>query len=221
MSEYLSDDEKAERVKRWWADHGASILLGLALGVAGLVAWQWWSAREETRAEQASELFQVAQRSVEFGDYDRAEALIADLEQGARRTPYHALALALRAEIATRRALVDGDDVESTDAAALDAAIDAALAVRERLSDRRDRELRELFALRLARLYVARGDLNAARAVLREVRSPAYRGLVLEVEGDIAMAEGDLATARERFEAAIEAGADREALRLKRDAAAS
>lgn len=221
MSEYLTDDEKAERVKRWWADHGASILLGLALGIAGLVAWNWWGGREEARAEQASELFQVAQMSVEIGDYDRAEALIGDLEQGARGTPYRALALALRAEVATRRALTDNDGAESADAAAIESAIEAARAARERLSERRDRELRELFALRLARLYVAKGDVASARAVLGEVRSQAYRGLVLEVEGDIAMAEGDLATARERFEAAIDAGVDHEALRLKRDAAAS
>ncbi|MFN4262137.1 MAG: YfgM family protein [Thioalkalivibrionaceae bacterium] len=245
MSEYLTDEEKAERIKRWWAEHGTSILLGLVIGIAGLVAWNWWGGREDARAEQASELFQVAQVAVQVGSFERAESLLADLEQGARGTPYWALSAALRAELETRRALagssplggvnladddsalapeltmVPMDGAVVDDDTALRAAIVAATGARDRLSERKNRELRDLLSVRLARLHVTAGDAAAARATLDEVGSDAFRGLILEIEGDLAMLEGDYRTARERFDAAIAAGVDHEAIRLKRDAASS
>lgn len=197
----LTDEEKAERIKQWWSENGIAIAAGLILGIAGLLGWNWWSDREEARAQAASEMYQALQAAAQTGQKERAGELAdAVIEQG-RGTPYRALAWIYRAEAAMSRG-----DTEAT-LEALRAARDAAP----------DRGYREIVSLRLARQLIVAERLDAAQAALAEIRSPAFVGLRRELEGDLARARGDLELARERYREALDAGHSPEYLRLKHE----
>lgn len=195
----LTDEEKAERIKQWWADNGMAIVAGLVLGIAGLFGWNWWSDREETRAQAASEMYQALQVAGQTGQTERAlELADAVIEQG-RGTPYRALAWVYRADEAIAR-----DDPESA-IGALQSARDAAP----------DRGYRQVLTLRLARQMILADRLDDAEATLADVRSDAFTGLKRELQGDLARARGDRDGARERYQAALDAGHSPEYLRLK------
>ncbi|MFO7954297.1 YfgM family protein [Thioalkalivibrio sp.] len=196
---YLTDEEKAERIKQWWSDNGLAIVAGLVLGIGGLLGWNWWSDREETRAQGASEMYQALQTAGQNGQTERAlELADAVIEQG-RGTPYRALAWIYRADAAIAQ-----DDAE--------AAIDALQAARDAAPDR---GYREVLTLRLVRQMILAERLDDAEATLGDIRSDAFTGLKRELEGDLARARGDDERAREHYEAALDAGHSPEYLRLK------
>jgi predicted negative regulator of RcsB-dependent stress response len=199
---YLTDEEKAERIKQWWSDNGAAIIGGLAIGIAGLFGWNWWTDRQTDRAEEASELYTMVLSHVEAGRYSQASALATELAAKGRRMPYASMGWALMADVAVRQ-----DDPERA-IHALEQARDTA----------RDQGYRQVLSLRLARHLLAAERLEEAEAALADITAEAFAGLRAEVRGDIARARGDSELARRHYEEALAAGHDTEFLRLKLDA---
>ncbi len=196
---YLTDEEKAERIKQWWSDNAVPIIAGLVLGIAGLFGWNWWTDQQEARAQMASEMYQALLAADHAGDAARAAELADHLIEEGRRTPYRALAWVYRADAA----IAAGDTEDAI--AALRAASDAAP----------DRGYRDLMTLRMARQMILAGQHDEAEAALAGVQDEAFRGLKLELEGDLARARGDRELARERYGEALDAGHSPEYLRLK------
>jgi predicted negative regulator of RcsB-dependent stress response len=201
MSSYLTDEEKAEAIKKWWVDNGTAIIGGLVLGVAGLFGWNWWTDRQDARAEAASELYSIVLSQVNAGQYTRASALATDLTEKGRGTPYAAMGWALVADIAVRQ------QESERSIHALEQARKAT----------RDRGYRQVLSLRLARHLVAAERLSEAETLLADVTGEAFAGLRAEVLGDIARARGDTQQARQLYLEARMAGNDTEFLRLKID----
>jgi predicted negative regulator of RcsB-dependent stress response len=198
---YLTDEEKAEAIKKWWVDNGTAVIGGLVLGVAGLFGWNWWTDRQDARAEAASELYSMALAQVSAGQDTRASALASDLTEKGRGTPYAAMGWALVADIAVRQ-----QDNER-----------AIHALEQARTTTRDQGYRQVLSLRLARHLVAAERLDEAETLLGEVTGDAFAGLRAEVRGDIARARGDTQRARELYLEARAAGNDTEFLRLKID----
>jgi predicted negative regulator of RcsB-dependent stress response len=197
----LSDEEKAEAIKKWWAENATSVIGGLAIGIAGLFGWNWWTDRQEAKAETASELYTVVLSHAGAGRFTQAAAVAAELTEKGRGTPYVAMAWALVADIAVRQ-----DDGER--------AIHALERARETAHDR---GYRQVLALRLARHLAAADRLDEAETLLAEVQAEAFAGLRAEVWGDIARARGQNERAQQYYEEAVAAGHNTEFLRLKLD----
>ena len=196
---YLTDEEKAERIKQWWSENAVAIIAGLVLGIGGLFGWNWWSDRQEARAQGASDLYLALQATVEAGDLQRAAQISDQVIEHGRGTPYEALAWVHRADVA----ISEGDTEGAV--AALRAARDAAP----------DDGYRSLMTLRLARQLILAERLDEAEAALAGVRSDAFLGLRLELQGDLARARGDQDQAREHYREALDVGHSPEYLRLK------
>ncbi|AHE98835.1 YfgM family protein [Thioalkalivibrio paradoxus] len=198
---YLTDEEKAEAIKKWWSDNGAAVIGGLVLGIAGLFGWNWWTDRQASKAEAASEIYMAVLSHVGAGQYAQASALATDLVEKGRGTPYAAMGWALIADMAVRQS----DD---------DRAIHALEQARE---NARDKGYRQVLTLRLVRHLVAQERLDEAETLLGEVRDEPFAGLRAELHGDIARDRGETERARQFYEEALAAGHNTEYLRLKLD----
>lgn len=205
MDEFLSEREQVDRIRQWWKENGAWIIVGIGGGILALVSWNWWQGYQLQRAEQASAIFSVVAEAAIEGRVEEVRRGVERLEAGHGSSPYlqHgrlALAATLTGVGETAGAIELFEQV---------------------LGDTRDPELALIARLRLARLLAAEGDDERALRLVRGVDAGAFAPALLELEGDVLAGRGDLEGAREAYRRAL-AGAevhgpiiDREFVQLK------
>ena len=187
MADYLTDDEQAERLKRWWEQNGTSLVIGLVLAVGAVVGWRYYQEYRVERADMASDAYAafVAARR-EATPTDEPLAIIDTEFEG---STYHVFTLLYRA----------ADQVEESD-------WEEALALLERAVDlAEDGPVRDVARLRVAKLLYQLNRLEDSEAQLAMVRSPGFEAHVAELSGDVFFARGDMARARDAYQAAIDA----------------
>jgi len=58
VSVHLTEEEQFEMLKRWWADNGRSIVIGVVLAVGAYFGWQGWEGQQQKNAAAAAFLFE-------------------------------------------------------------------------------------------------------------------------------------------------------------------
>ena len=194
--ELISDDERAEQIKKWWRENGTSIGAGIAIAIAGVFGWQYWQQSQKDQAEAASLQFKVASEA----ETDKVKALKAVAEEFGS-TPYAALA-----------SLGAASEASQTDTASAIESLKIAI-------EGKDSNVADIAKIRLARLYIAEGKLSEAESLLDTKLAVAYTSLVEELRGDLYVAKKDLQKAREAYDKAILSVGSNPAqyLRMKRD----
>ena len=82
-----------EAIKKWWKENGASLILGLGIGVAALLGWREYLSYQTNHSAEASDLYQAVQTQVMNNRLDDAHIGKADLIRTEYSdTPYAALA---------------------------------------------------------------------------------------------------------------------------------
>ncbi|MFO7581695.1 YfgM family protein [Guyparkeria sp.] len=195
-----SDEEQIERIRDWWAEHGRTVIAGIALGVVAIAGWYGWQGWQENRVASASAAFGALEQRAAADDNAEVVELAREVATAYDGTSYASLAWLLGAGVA-----VENNDLE-TAAAYLERATDST----------RQPQLVATAELRLARVLWAEGDHAAALQRLND--APAgFEGLYAELRGDILLDEGDLAGARSAYETAAASDAANGLLQLKLD----
>jgi predicted negative regulator of RcsB-dependent stress response len=190
---YESEKEQVEALKKWWKDNGSSLVTGVLLGLAVLFGVKAWFGYQERQAESASNLYTQFMNALAQQDTDTltkaGSLLIADFGS----TPYAPLAALGLAKV----------QLESGETEA------ARVQLQWALEHADQRFIAHSARLRLVRLLIAEGDLDAAASRLAEVADPGeYAALYAELRGDIALARGDLAAAHAAYGQALAAAGD-------------
>ncbi len=203
MSQYETDDEKVEAIKKWWKENGKSVAAGVVIGLAAVFGWRGWTDYRNSVAGAASADFEQLLVNADGGAAESAIKQAELLRSDYGSTPYAALGSLVAAKV----------QYESGDPA-------AAMATLQRvIADAPDPALAQLAGLRLARIQVAEGKLDdAAATVAAHDDGAAFKGDFAAVRGDIAAARGDTAKARAEYEQAIAEGSGlSQLIRLKLD----
>ncbi len=210
VDEYLSEREQADQLRRWLRENWIWLVAGVALTLAGYYGYRWWESRQATRAVAAGERFTAMLEAIGAGRSEDGVKIAGELTGEYADTPY-----AEQATLVLARMDVDGGDF---------AAAEAKLA---RVADgSKDPDLRTVARIRLARVQLAQGRYDDALATLDKVAAPSVEARVLELKGDVKLAQGDRAGALEQWQRADTALAadpastgqlDAELLRLKID----
>ena len=186
MSEFRTDEEWVDWIRNWWSRHGLALIAGIVLAVGGVIGWRWYQDYRQGQAEGAS---------LEYSAYLTARALggdasedAANLAQAREGTAYHVFALMHEASDA-----VGSEDFERA-AALLSASMDYA----------QDDILRDLVAVRLAKVQRQLGEIDEALEILAGVLSPGFAAQVAELTGDILLQKGDDLGARQAYQSALE-----------------
>ena len=199
--EQYTDDERVEDLRKWWKENGASILIGIALGVIAIFGWRYWISHRDAQAETASQAYDAFVAVVEKPDADQARQRGQALTTGFPKSPYAALAALRLAHLA-----LDGGD-RATAVQHLEWAIDHA-----RLD-----ELRDIARLRLARVRLAAGQTAEAEKLLEGVATASLNAEREELKGDLYLAGNHPEKARTAYAAALAASGDSRLLQLKLD----
>ncbi len=200
-----SDDEQVEALKKWWAENGRSLVVGLVLGISGIFGWQYWQGYTAQRAEVASleyELMIVALKENKAREVEsRAEQLVLNFSS----TPYAALA-----GLAVARSKVDAGDM-----------VGAQPHLQWVIDNASDAAVKALAAYRLARVTLSAGDAAGAKVMIPEDKPVGFAAHYAELEGDIAFSLGNTDSARKAYAVALElmdtTAARRSLVQMKKD----
>lgn len=173
IDDLLDEHEQSERVLAWLRSNGAGLIGGVIIGLALILGWQWWGARQAASDMQAGDDYQAMLKSLEAKDIKKAQAQAAVLDD----TPYAPLAVL---DLAKAQA----------EAGQRDAAI-ATL----RAGKSPNPALEQVLQQRLARLLIDAGKPADALELLGEAEDPAS----LEVRGDAQVALGKREDARKSY----------------------
>jgi len=208
--EDLSDNEREEQLRRFWADNWLWIVGGIALGLGALAGWQYWQKSKLTAAEQDEASYVATLELLGKNSKDEAVKKADELRSLHPKSPY-----ADQSDLALARFAVDTGDWDL-----------AGNRLRTVADTSRDPELRLIARARLARVLSEQGKHDDALKLLDDANAGAFTALFHDARGDVLAAKGDVAGARKAYDAALAAtttaaesqALDREFIELKRDA---
>jgi predicted negative regulator of RcsB-dependent stress response len=184
----LEEQEKIDAIKAWWQRYGGAVTVGVVLGALLLGGLGFWRHQQRTQAAQAGDLYYALQKNL-------AKTEPAKIVTAAREIAdkFPSTAYAARAALVAAKAAFDAGDTEGA-RAQLQWVIDRSKEV----------ELKALARYRLAGVLADQKKYNEAVALLDGIDNPAFATLALDLKGDILVAQGRPADARNAYKQAIE-----------------
>jgi predicted negative regulator of RcsB-dependent stress response len=190
MEEFESEDQQIQAIKKWWKDNGASLLLGLGIGVGALLGWREYLAYQTGHSAEASDLYQTVQTQVASNRLDDEHIRKADMIRNEYAdTPYAALVSLAQAKHAYEKG-----DAES-----------AIMHLRWAIEHSAEADVKHVASLRLARIMIAQKKYDEAESILLGEHPAAFTAGYEELKGDLYVARGEIAQARVAYDKAINA----------------
>jgi predicted negative regulator of RcsB-dependent stress response len=184
----LTPEEQDERAKQWLKDNGMALILGVVLGLGAVFGYQTYQTKIRTDAEQASFLYNQVLESVRSSELADISDVVTTLKNDYAGSPYAAKATLLRAKQLA---------VSNLDQAAEE--------LRWVADGAKDIGIRHTARIRLAKVLLADGKIEAAKAVAEQKPYEGFESNYAEILGDIAAREQEFEKAREQYETAITA----------------
>ncbi|MEW8554790.1 MAG: tetratricopeptide repeat protein [Candidatus Thiodiazotropha sp.] len=201
MSEYQTEEEQVEAIKRWWKENGTSVIAGLVIGLGGVFGWQAWGNYKDRIGAEAALAFNQLVAAV-----DRGDSASAVKQAELMRDNYDNSSYAVFAAMAEARVKLEAGDA-ATAISRLEWAVQHA----------DNPALKQLVQLNLARIKFNEGDLDGAEKLVGS-EAGGFAGEFAVVRGDIALARGDRAAAAAAYTRAMTLQvSNRDLLQMKLD----
>lgn len=186
MDHLNTEEEQIEAIKKFWKENGIPIIVGAALGLGGLWGWRFYNTQQLQAQEQASDAYNTVLdgTSVEALDADKVQAFINSNEE----STYAVLAALQLAKAA----------VEQQNFAEAESQLSWAL------TNVNDASIKDLVAVRLARVQSELEKFEAAKTTLDSVSSEAFKAQAYTVKGDILARQEMFTEAQESYSKALE-----------------
>jgi len=183
-----SEREQIEAIKRWWKDNGASVVVGIILGLGIIFGWRGWQSYLQQQSDMASNTYERMLLAFEqnYDQQGRQEASMLMSEYN--KTTYASLAALYLAKQEFEAGNVEASHVN----------------LKWMIEQNVMPELTQVARLRQTRLYLAENKLTEAKNALAGVQSEQFNTSRFELRGDIAVLENDLDGARKAYQTALE-----------------
>ena len=185
--EAYDSDEQLERLKAWWNKYGNALIVGIVLGVMVLVGAKYWLRHRTLSSDAASSLYDVM-----LGELAQKDTTAAAQDGQLLISHYGATPYAGDAALILARISLDAGDIK---------------AAREHLqwamNHAASSGVRNAARLRLARILMQDGKLNAALKLADSKDRDGFASDYDELRGDIFAAQGKKGEARQAYGAAL------------------
>jgi len=200
---YETEEEQLDAVKRWWKENGQSTIIGVVLGVAIILGWNYWQNLKKNQTEQASALYGQLIQAIGTDKKDSAEKLAERIQSEYPKTEYSAYSSLLLAKLKVQQA-----------------DLPKAQALLKGIAAGTDKELSNVAKIRLVRLMLASGEYEQGLQLINDVdpaTSSSFSGNYDELVGDLYVALDRLDQARTAYQKALENGYKSPLLQFKID----
>lgn len=197
MTEYLTEQEQIELIKRWIKQYSGVVIGGILLAVAVSTGWNYWRDYQMKKINQASALFDEMAGMREQNNTKELNAKATKLFTEYPKTPYGQLAALMLA----REDVVEKDYVSAQNH--LNWVID----------NSKEKSIKQIARLRLARVLLAMNKPSESIKLLSTVDDSTFAGLIDEVRGDAYVSMKNIAAARTAYKQALVEIPNAEAIR--------
>ncbi|MBB3323682.1 MULTISPECIES: YfgM family protein [Atlantibacter] len=200
MEIYENENDQVDAVKRFFAENGKALAIGVVLGIGALVGWRYWTGHQTESVRAASLQYQTAISDIRA---DKPETLTAVEKFAAEnQNTYGALA-----SLELAQQFVDKNDLAKAEAN-----------LQQGLKNTSDENLQALINLRLARVQVQQKQADAALKTLDAIKGEGWVAIVADLRGEALLSKGDKQGARDAWSKGVESDASpalREMMQMK------
>jgi predicted negative regulator of RcsB-dependent stress response len=189
MDVHASEKEQIETLRKWWKENGSSVITGVLLGLAVLFGGKAWFNYQDTQSQNASNIYVQLLGALSRDEREQVTNSANELIGNYSGSVYAPLAAMMLA----RLAVADGE-------------LEAARAQLQWALEHADAlPVQHTARMRLVRVLIDQQAFADAAATLAAVQSPgAFAYLYAELEGDLAMAQGDSEKAARAYKRALD-----------------
>jgi len=201
----LEEQEQLAAFKGWWQEHGGAILLGATLVLAAIGGWNGWMWYQRSQSAQAAVPYDTLQKAARANDLKTVRETAGAILENFPRSAYAPLAALVSAKVHFQ-----AGDLKTARA-------QLQWVIEHSGSD----EIRAIATLRMASVLLDDNEPDAALKILEAKPHTGFEALYASQRGDILATQKKRSEARAAYKAAlekVEAGALRDALRLKLEA---
>lgn len=216
MAINAAEEETLESLKKWWEENGKQLIAVVLIVGLSFGGWNFWESQQLATQGAASDLYEeiLELDLVEPGEQVSAadaSAIIGLSDQ--LRSDYAATSYASYGALFAAKYHVDAGELAAAETALtwiLDNHGNGLFA-------EQDQGLLLTANFRLGRVILARGDAARALELVNTIDPQAFEAGFSELRGDIYLALGRRADARDAYQAAQESGSLSDMLRMKLD----
>lgn len=183
MTDYVTDREQIETIKRWWNDYGKVLAIAILIGLIIGFGWRYWRQHKLRRASHASAIYQEMATAVSKNDEKMAIIYADKLIQNYANTPYASMAAFLW----------------SSDAVAKKKYPFALAKLQWVIKNSDVAQFRQIARIRSAEILIQQNKAKQALVTLTTVDDKAFAPVIEEVKGDALSAQGDVMAAKKAY----------------------
>ncbi|HEY3984177.1 YfgM family protein [Cedecea sp.] len=181
MEVYENENDQMEAVKRFFAENGKALVVGVVLGIGALVGWRYWNGHQDDSMREASLAYQNVTSAVKADQPQTLEAV--EKFAADNKNTYGALAAL---ELAQQ--FVDKNDLGK-----------AATQLQTGLSSTKDENMQALINLRLARVQIQQKQADVALKTLDGIKGEGWAAIIADLRGEALLSKGDKQGARDAW----------------------
>jgi predicted negative regulator of RcsB-dependent stress response len=182
---YENENDQVEAIKRFFAENGKALAVGVILGVGALVGWRYWTGHQAETARATSQTYQNTLAAISA---DKPESVTAaETFAAENKNVYGALA-----SLELAQQFIELNEIDK-----------AAAQLQQGLAAASDENLKAVITLRLARVQVQLKQADAALKSLDAVKGEGWAAIVADLRGEALLSKGDKQGARSAWEAGV------------------
>ena len=202
MELYETEEQQVEALQKWWKENGTASLIGLGLGIAAILGWNYWQDYKKEQNSKASAVYDQLLKDVDAKKTAEVDTVAGKLKLEFGATEYATYSVLMQAKT----------KVETGD-------LTGAKELLQGLANQSN-DLNQLAKLRLVRLYLATGEFEKGLQLVGQIDKKnvaSFEGNYDELVGDLYVALDRLDEARTSYEKALHNGYQSPLLQFKLD----
>lgn len=200
MEVYSTENEQVDALRRFFAQNGKALVVGVIIGIGALAGWRYWSTHQDGNHRENSEAYQ---RVTESLDASKPATLAAAAKFATENSSTYGALTSL--DLAKQ--YVDSKQLDK-----------AATVLQDGLKNTEDANLQSVLNLRLARVQLEQKKPDDVLKTLDAIKGDAWTAIVADVRGEALLSKGDTKGARDAWSKGIASDASsalKEMLQMK------